>query len=93
MHRHGHRIHSKRGAEYALDRSIWLTYRIFDNMYLHVYDALEDVGVAARPEEPVGMNRSEEIVEMSNALGCKVTHDITCPDYVIVGDEVGAESL
>ena len=89
MKRNDHLIQSKRGAKYALNRSIWSTYRNFNNMYSHIYNEMEEAGVAKRKETPVWMDRHGYIVEEKDSLGCKVTHDIIRPDMCVVGDEVG----
>ena len=46
MSRYGHMLWSKRGTKKALDRSIWSTYRNFNDMYSHIYDKIESIGVA-----------------------------------------------
>ena len=90
MKRCGHQIQSKRGATYALDRSTWSTHCNFDNMYSHIYREMEDECLATRLEEPVWMDRSENIVDKHDTIGCKVIHDIIIPDMCVVGYEVGA---
>ena len=89
MKRHGHKIVSKRGAKYALNRAEWSTYRNFDDMYKHIYDEMELSGVAKRMDEPVWMDRTGNVVEEVDAFGCKITHEFTRPDMCLVGDEVG----
>ena len=89
MKRHGHKVVSKRGAKYALNRAEWSTYHNFDDMYRHIYEEMELSGVAKRRDEPVWMDRDGNIVEEVNAHGCKVTHDFIRPDMCLVRDEVG----
>ena len=45
-----------RGANYALDRSTWSTYRNFDNTYSHMYREMDGASLAAQLEEPVWMD-------------------------------------
>jgi len=82
-------VQSKRGVKYVLDRSVWSTYRNFDDIYSHIYDEVEDAEVATRLDESVWVNRAGNIVEEGHALGCKVTHDITRPDICVDGDNLG----
>ena len=89
MRRHKDKIKSKRGAKYSLDRANWSTYTNFNDMYEHNYEEMEMAGVAVRLDEPVWKDRSGNIVEEADALGCKVTHDLIHPEMCIVGDEVG----
>ena len=83
---------SKKGKKFELDRSSWSTYGNFKQMYECVAEEMEDAGVAVRRSAPVWMNRSGEEVQEADAFGCKVTHDIVCPDYCIVLDEVGGNT-
>ena len=92
MKRNGHLLVSKRGKKFELDRSSWSTYGNFKQMYECVAEEMEDAGVAVRRSAPVWMNRSGEEVQEADAFGCKVTHDIVCPDYCIVLDEVGGNT-
>lgn len=79
MKRHGHKIRSKRGQKYSLDRANWSTYANFKDMYDHNIEEMEVAGVAVRRTEPVWMDSSGRIVDRSDALGCEVTHDLIHP--------------
>ena len=89
MKRHNHRLVSRRGQKYELDRQKWTTYSNFNDMYRHIIDEMVSAGVAKELDEPVWMDREGNVVGKSNSLGCKVTHQITRPDMCICGDEVG----
>ena len=87
MKMHGHQIQSKRGVKYALNISMWSTFRNLDHVYSRIYSDIEDAGLTTRrPEEPVWMDQSGNIIDEHGAIGCKVTHNITRPDMCVVGD-------
>ena len=46
--RNAHRIVSKRGQKYEMDRDNWTTFRNFSNMYDHVIEEMYDAGVAEK---------------------------------------------
>lgn len=56
--RNSHLICSKRGQKYELDRDKWTTYSNFAQMYEHIYELMEDAGVAKRLEVPVWKDAS-----------------------------------
>ena len=86
------KIVSKKGQKYELDRASWSTYSNFNQMYEGVGDEFIDAGVAVKRDSPAWMNRQGDIVEEEEAFRCKVTIDITHPDYVLVLDEVGGNT-
>ena len=43
-----HRLVSKRGQKYSLDRQNWTTYHNFIHMYEHRYEEMVSAGVAER---------------------------------------------
>ena len=90
--RNAHRIVSKRGQKYEMDRDNWTTYRNFSNMYDHVIEEMCDAGVAEKLDSPVWMDRDGKECQPIEAFGCKVTHRIKHPDMCIVGDEVGGNT-
>ena len=53
LKRNSHLICSKRGQKYELDRDKWTTYANFSQIYEHIYEYMEEAGVAARLEAPV----------------------------------------
>ena len=61
-------------------------------MYNCIADELVDAGLAEVLPTPVWMNTKGEEVSAEDSFGCKVTHNITHPDYVIVMDEVGGDT-
>ena len=90
LKRNSHRIVSKRGQKYELDRQNWTTYANFVNMYDQCIDQMVRVGVAKKRDKAVWMDKSGNVVrDESHAFGCKVTHDLIHPDWCLVGDEVG----
>jgi len=89
MKRNRHRIVSKRGQKYELDRQNWTTYANFADMYNHCSHEMEHAGVAKRLEEPTWMTRDGVQCTADDAYGCKVTHAIIRPEMCLCGDEVG----
>ena len=90
--RNNHLLVSKRGQKYELDRSMWSTYANFKQMYDQVGDELVDAGVARKLETAVWMDKSGVECAEKDVYGCKVTIDITDPDWVLVMDEVGGNT-
>ena len=90
--RNGNKIVSKKGKKYGLDRSAWSTYNNFNQMYNGVITEFVDAKVAVERDSPAWMDRTGNVVEESEAFGCKVTHDIIHPEYVLVMDEVGGNT-
>ena len=93
MKRNRHRIVSKRGQKYELDRQNWTTYANFADMYNHCSHEMEHAGVAKRLEEPTWMTRDGVQCTADDAYGCKVTHAIIRPEMCLCGDEVGGISV
>ena len=79
---------SKKGKKIKLDRSSWSTYHNFDQMYECVRDEMVAAGIAVELEALDWMDPNGEICEEYVPFGCKVTHNITHPDYAIVLDKV-----
>ena len=91
MKRNRHRIRSKSGKKYAVDRSYWSSYLNFNDMYSHIEDVLVyDSKIATKFDEPVWMDKNGIIVSNEmDGFGMKCTIDINRPDMAIVLDEVG----
>ena len=89
MKRNEHKIVSRRGAKYELNRQNWTTYKNFVNMYHHTIEEMVHCGVAKPLPVPVWMNKHGKECEESKAFGCKVRYELTHPDFCLVGDEVG----
>ena len=89
LKRNSHKIVSKRGQKYELDRQNWTTYANFVDMYEQCIAQMVRAGVAKKRTTPVWMNRDGKECRESDAFGCKVTHDLIHPDWCLVGDEVG----
>ena len=82
--RNAHRIVSKRGQKYEMDRDNWTTYRNFSNMSDNVIEEMCDAGVAEKLDSPVWMDRDGKECQPIEAFGCKVTHRIKHPDICVL---------
>ena len=63
-----HKIVSKRGQKYALDRQNWTTYANFLNMYRHTIQEIRKAGLAMALPEPKWTNRNGEECSEEEAL-------------------------
>ena len=57
-------------------------------MYNQIAEEMVDAKVATPFETPKWMDKAGNVVKEEEAFGCKVTHDITNPDYCLMMDEV-----
>lgn len=57
-------------------------------MYNHVRDELVDDGLVIEREAYAWMDTDGNIVQETNTFGCRVTHTIDGPDWVLVMYEV-----
>ena len=91
LKRNRHRIRSKSGKKYAIDRADWTTYLNFWDMYNHIEDVLvNDSKIARKYPTPQWVDKEGNIVEdESQAYGMKATIDIFRPDMALACDEVG----
>ena len=89
IRRHKDKLVTKRGQKYELNRQNWTTYTNFVNMYSHVEQEMENMGLATKLDNPVWMDRYGQVVTEEKAFGCKVAYRLTHPHMCIVGDEVG----
>ena len=89
MKRNRHRIVSKRGQKYELDRQNWTTYANFADMYNHCAIEMEHAGVAKRLDKPIWMTKDGVECNVDDAYGCRVTHTITRPEMCLCSDKVG----
>jgi len=85
-----HKVTSKRGQKFVLDRSSATIFTNIAKMNDEVYEGMVDCGVASKLDHPVFMDRNGSIVSKNDAYGIKVTHSIDHPDYYMVVDEVGS---
>ena len=92
MKRNGDKLVSKRGQKYATDRANWSTYFNFKSMYINVYDAMVDAGVAVEFDDPVWMDSKGNEVEERYAFGQSCTHKLIHPEVCVVADEVGGNT-
>ena len=90
LKRNQHKIRSKKGKRYDLDRSNWTTYLNFKDMYDNIDDILvNESKIAEYLPEPVWMDKEGNEVSEEKAFGCKVKVKFTRPDLAICCDEVG----
>jgi hypothetical protein len=90
LKRNQHKLRSKKGKKYDLDRSNWTTYLNFNDMYDHIESILvHESKIAEYLPEPVWMDKEGNEVSEENAFGCKVKIKYTRPDLAICCDEVG----
>ena len=61
-------------------------------MYESIKEELVAAGVAVKLDTPVWMNGDGDVVDEQDALGCKVSSDITKPEMCLVADEVGGNT-
>jgi len=93
LKRNKHRLVSKKGQKYALDRKDWSTYRNMYKMYNEIYAEMTEAGVAVELEEPIWVDKDgNEVNQQSQAVGRKITHRIIHPDYTLHADEVGGDT-
>lgn len=58
-------------------------------MYDHVYEQMEDAGLAVKFSSPKWMNKDGIDVLKEDSFGCRVMHALKIPETCIVVDEVG----
>jgi hypothetical protein len=94
LEKYQHKITSKKGRRYELDRSKWTRYKNFHNMYTCIEEEMVDAGVAVELDVPVYMDHVGNLVSgigrKEKIKGMKVKVDLRRPDMCIVLDEVGA---
>ena len=90
--RNEHKIVTKKGAKYELDRDKWTTYANFTDMYKHIYEEMEDAKVATPYAAPMWQDYDGNPCLEKDAFGCKVTHNLTHPEMCVVMDEVGGNT-
>jgi len=71
--------YNKKGAKYELDRENWTTYANFSDMYLHIYDEMENAKVATCYDKPMWQDFDGNPYLEKDAFGCKVTYNLTHP--------------
>jgi hypothetical protein len=92
MRRHQNVLASAKGSRVASNRTDWVTYENIQTMYDLVYEQMVAAGVAKElaPEDQYWVNAEGDRVENeNNAVGLKVTIEITHPQWILFGDEVG----
>jgi hypothetical protein len=90
--RNKHLLERKKGQKFAREQAEWSIYRNFVQMYDKVYDAMVTANVARMLEEPIWVNERQEETEEENIVGCKATHLLLRPEYVIFVDECGCNT-
>ena len=94
MRRHIKKLQAAKGHLVASNRTEWVTYQNIECMYALVYEQMINSGVARRlPEsEHYWTNENGERVESENdAVGMKIEVEITYPEWILFGDEVGTD--
>ena len=88
MKRNTESICSCRGQNYTLDYSSWTTYANFSDMYNHDYLNMEEEVISTLLDIPQWQDKDGSTTSKVEAYDCKVTHELTHPDYCIVMDQV-----
>ena len=81
--RWAHKLVTKRGQKFAMDRSNALTYSNVKKMYDEVYDCMVDAGVAQCFDQPSSLDHKQ----------LKTRYHLTHPQMCLVVDEVGSNIL
>ena len=90
LKRNRQKLRSKKGKKYDLDRSNWMTYLNFSDMYDNIESILvHESKIAEYLPEPVWMDKEGNEVSEEKSFGCKVRIQFTRPDLAICCDEVG----
>ena len=71
MQRNGHKLVSKRGQKYELDRAAWSTYHNFDQMYVQVGEEMVEAKVA-QVIDHTWMDVAGNVVLDRDCFGCNV---------------------
>ena len=58
-------------------------------MYNHIVDKLIHAKLAVKLDNPIGMNKNEEVCTKEEVYGCQIHHKIIQPELCLCGDEVG----
>ena len=61
-------------------------------MYSHVYEEMEDAGIAIKLVTPKWQNQDGKDCAEEDAFGCKITHYFPFPEMGFVMDEVGGNT-
>ena len=94
MRRHDKALKAAKGVRVAANRTEWVTYQNVESMYNLVYEQMIDSGLARRllESEQYFVNENGEVVESENdAFGKKIIVEITHPEWILFGDEVGTD--
>ena len=94
MKRHKDILSVQKGYTMNALRTDWVTYSNVNKMYDLVYDQMVTAGVACQlsPSEFYYVNGEGETVDKQIAsVGLKVKIEITHPEWIIFGDEVGTD--
>ena len=90
LKRYKYLLRSKVTSAYSVDRSNFMTYLNFIDMYLHIKKILLQSLIASKLDHPVCMNEAGEVVEDEMlVMGYKVDIKIDWPDLGLMMDECG----
>ena len=95
MRRQKEVLSSRKGTRKHNTRQDWTTYDNIENMYELIYKQMVDAGIAQHlPEdEHYWVDKAGEVVDTSEqAAGNKCTIELTHPEWLLFGDEVGTDT-
>ena len=94
LKRNKQKLEVGKGYRVAANRTEWVTYDNIDQMYNLVYEQMVKAGVAKYllPEDYYYVNDQGEKVESeSESVGALVKIEVTHPQWILFGDEVGTD--
>ena len=94
MKRHTKQLEATKGHLVPTNRTEWVTFDNIKRVYDLMYDQMLTAGVARRlsPADHYWVDKNGETIESeSDACGLKVEIEITHPEWIIFGDEVGTD--
>jgi hypothetical protein len=94
MRQHAFELAAAKGNRIAACRSEWTTFENISEMYTLVYEQMVDAGLAKRLsiKDQFWVNLSGDQVETEEAtFGSKIEVDITHPEWILFGVEVGTD--
>ena len=74
--RNSHRIVSKQGEKFDIDRHNWCACRNFKTMCYNIAAKMVDAKLAVESETPVFMDYDRNVCEKDDSFGRPITHDI-----------------
>ena len=91
--RNKHRMHTKRGRRFHVNRLRWSKRKHIEKMYTQIYKSYLDAGVARRLDKAENRNRDGVVVESdSERFGEPCDIEVLHPDHILFMDEVGCNT-